>query len=137
MSLQQSVPSSDAVSGTEIYKALTERISHLEYILKEKESQATSSAPEESKTPSLSEFNDEELVRYVFFVTRPLTLHLSQREKERRVAEEKRIQEGSRLRKQREQLTAELNEVKAQLIKRQSLEEIKTLVASFNVNIPS
>jgi len=57
-----------------------------------------------------------------------------QREKERRAAEEKRIQEGSRLRKQREQLTAELNEVKAQLIKRQSLEEMKTLVASFNVN---
>ncbi|KAI0001315.1 BRE1-domain-containing protein [Russula compacta] len=111
----QSVPSSDAVSGTEIYKALTERISHLEYILKEKESQASSSAPEEPKTPSLAESNDEEL-----------------REKERRVAEEKRIQEGSRLRKQREQLTAELNEVKAQLIKRQSLEEMKTLVASFN-----
>jgi E3 ubiquitin-protein ligase BRE1 len=52
------------------------------------------------------------------------------REKERRVAEEKRIQEGSRLRKQREQLTAELNEVKVQLIKRQSLEEVKTLVNS-------
>ena len=56
-----------------------------------------------------------------------------QREKERRTAEEKRIQEGSRLRKQREQLTAELNEVKAQLIKRQSLEEMKALVASYNV----
>jgi hypothetical protein len=56
-----------------------------------------------------------------------------QREKERRVAEEKRIQEGSRLRKQREQLTAELNEVKVQLIKRQSLEEVKTLVNSCTV----
>jgi hypothetical protein len=59
-----------------------------------------------------------------------------QREKERRAAEEKRIQEGSRLRKQREQLTAELNEVKAQLTKRQSLEEIKALIASYNVNVP-
>jgi hypothetical protein len=58
-----------------------------------------------------------------------------QREKERRAAEEKRIQEGSRLRKQREQLSAELSEVKAQLIKRQSLEEVKTLVASCNVNV--
>jgi hypothetical protein len=56
-----------------------------------------------------------------------------QREKDRRAAEEKRVQEGSRLRKQREQLTAELNEVKAQLIKRQSLEEMKALVASYNV----
>jgi len=59
-----------------------------------------------------------------------------QREKERRAAEEKRIQEGSRLRKQREQLTAELNEVKAQLTKRQSLEEMKTLITSYNVNVP-
>ncbi len=58
-----------------------------------------------------------------------------QREKERRAAEEKRIQEGGRLRKQREQLTAELNEVKAQLIKRQSLEEVKTLVTSFTVSV--
>ena len=58
-----------------------------------------------------------------------------QREKERRAAEEKRIQEGSRLRKQREQLTAELNEVKAQLIKRQSLEEVKTLVNSCTVSV--
>jgi hypothetical protein len=58
-----------------------------------------------------------------------------QREKERRASEEKRIQEGSRLRKQREQLSAELSEVKAQLIKRQSLEEVKTLVASCNVNV--
>ncbi|KAI9511166.1 BRE1 E3 ubiquitin ligase-domain-containing protein [Russula earlei] len=113
--LTQSVPSNDAISGTEIYKALIERISHLEYILKEKESQVNSSASEDPKTPSPSESNDEEL-----------------REKERRAAEEKRIQEGSRLRKQREQLTAELNEVKAQLIKRQSLEEMKTLVSSFN-----
>jgi hypothetical protein len=56
-----------------------------------------------------------------------------QKEKERRAAEEKRIQEGSRLRKQREQLNAELTEVKAQLIKRQSLEEMKALVASYNV----
>jgi hypothetical protein len=56
-----------------------------------------------------------------------------QKEKERRAAEEKRIQEGSRLRKQREQLNAELTEVKAQLIKRQSLEEMKALVASHNV----
>jgi hypothetical protein len=61
-----------------------------------------------------------------------------QKEKERRAAEEKRIQEGSRLRKQREQLNAELTEVKAQLIKRQSLEEMKVLVASYNVivNLP-
>ena len=51
------------------------------------------------------------------------------------MAEEKRIQEGSRLRKQREQLTAELNEVKAQLIKRQSLEEVKTLVNSCTVSV--
>jgi hypothetical protein len=58
-----------------------------------------------------------------------------QREKERRAAEEKRIQEGSRLRKQREQLTAELNEVKSQLTKRHSLEEMKTLIASYNVNV--
>ncbi|KAI0302634.1 BRE1 E3 ubiquitin ligase-domain-containing protein [Russula brevipes] len=113
--LTQSVPSNDAVSGTEIYKALTERISHLEYILKEKESQANVPASEDAKTPSSSESNDEEL-----------------REKERRIAEEKRIQEGSRLRKQREQLTAELNEVKSQLIKRQSLEEMKTLIASYS-----
>ena len=56
-----------------------------------------------------------------------------QKEKERRTAEEKRIQEGSRLRKQREQLNAELTEVKAQLIKRQSLEEMKALVVSYNV----
>jgi hypothetical protein len=56
-----------------------------------------------------------------------------QREKERRAAEEKRIQEGSRLRKQREQLNAELTEVKAQLIKRQSLEEMKALAASYSV----
>jgi hypothetical protein len=56
-----------------------------------------------------------------------------QKEKERRAAEEKRIQEGSRLRKQREQLNAELIEVKAQLIKRQSLEEMKALVASYSV----
>jgi len=72
-------------------------------------------ASEDAKTPSPSESNDEEL-----------------REKERRTAEEKRIQEGSRLRKQREQLTAELNEVKSQLIKRQSLEEMKTLIASYS-----
>ena len=65
------------------------------------------------------------------FVVKPAL----QREKERRVAEEKRIQEGSRLRKQREQLTAELNEVKAQLIKRQSLEEVKTLVNSCTVSV--
>jgi hypothetical protein len=58
-----------------------------------------------------------------------------QREKERRAVEEKRIQEGSRLRKQREQLTAELNEVKAQLTKRHSLEEMKTLIASYTVNV--
>lgn len=58
---------------------------------------------------------------------------LLQKEKERRASEEKRIQEGSRLRKQREQLNAELTEVKAQLIKRQSLEEMKALVASYNV----
>jgi hypothetical protein len=56
-----------------------------------------------------------------------------QKEKERRTAEEKRIQEGSRLRKQREQLNAELTEVKTQLIKRQSLEEMKALVVSYNV----
>jgi hypothetical protein len=56
-----------------------------------------------------------------------------QKEKERRSAEEKRIQEGSRLRKQREQLNAELTEVKAQLIKRQSLEEMKALLASYSV----
>jgi hypothetical protein len=56
-----------------------------------------------------------------------------QKEKERRAAEEKRIQEGSRLRKQREQLNAELAEVKAQLIKRQSLEEMRALVASYGV----
>ncbi|KAI0281031.1 BRE1 E3 ubiquitin ligase-domain-containing protein [Russula aff. rugulosa BPL654] len=110
-----SVPSNDAFSGTEIYKALIERIAQLEYILKEKESQVNSSAPEDPKTPSLSESNDEELVQ-----------------KERRSAEEKRIQEGSRLRKQREQLNAELTEVKAQLIKRQSLEEMKALLASYS-----
>jgi len=113
--LTQNVPSNEVISGTEIYKALIERISYLEYILKEKESQVNSSVSEDPKTPSHSESNDDEL-----------------REKERRIAEEKRIQEGSRLRKQREQLTAELSEVKAQLIKRQSLEEMKTLVASFN-----
>ncbi|KAI0000527.1 hypothetical protein BJV77DRAFT_393247 [Russula vinacea] len=113
--LTQSVPSSDAFSGTEIYKAFIDRIAQLEYVLKEKESQVNSSVPEEPKTPSPSESNDEEL-----------------REKDRRAAEEKRIQEGSRLRKQREQLTAELNEVKAQLIKRQSLEEMKALVTSYN-----
>jgi len=67
----------------------------------------------------------------VCFVVKPAL----QREKERRAAEEKRIQEGSRLRKQREQLTAELNEVKAQLIKRQSLEEFKTLVTSCTVSV--
>lgn len=67
----------------------------------------------------------------VWFVVKPAL----QREKERRAAEEKRIQEGSRLRKQREQLTAELNEVKAQLIKRQSLEEVKTLVTSCTVSL--
>ncbi|KAF8482639.1 BRE1 E3 ubiquitin ligase-domain-containing protein, partial [Russula ochroleuca] len=111
----QSVPSSDAFSGTEIYKALIDRIAQLEYVLKEKESLVNPSVPEEPKTPSPSESNDEEL-----------------REKDRRAAEEKRIQEGSRLRKQREQLTAELNEVKAQLVKRQSLEEMKALVASYN-----
>ena len=70
-------------------------------------------------------------IRLVCFVVKPPL----QREKERRVAEEKRIQEGSRLRKQREQLTAELNEVKAQLIKRQSLEEVKTLVNSCTVSV--
>jgi len=59
-----------------------------------------------------------------------------QKEKERRTAEEKRIQEGSRLRKQREQLNAELTEVKAQLIKLHSLEEMKALVASYNVMSP-
>ncbi|KAN0112027.1 BRE1 E3 ubiquitin ligase domain containing protein [Russula decolorans] len=112
--LTHSVPSNDAFSGTEIYKALIERIAQLEYILKEKESQVNSSVPEDPKTPSLSESNDEEL-----------------KEKERRAAEEKRIQEGSRLRKQREQLNAELAEVKAQLIKRQSLEEMRALVASY------
>lgn len=63
------------------------------------------------------------------------TIFILQREKERRAAEEKRIQEGSRLRKQREQLTAELNEVKSQLAKRHSLEEMKTLMASYNVNV--
>jgi hypothetical protein len=71
-------------------------------------------------------------IRIVCFVAKPAL----QREKERRAAEEKRIQEGSRLRKQREQLTAELNEVKAQLIKRQSLEEVKTLVNSCTVSVP-
>jgi cell shape-determining protein MreC len=75
-------------------------------------------------------------VRSVFSRPAFQTAFILQREKERRAAEEKRIQEGSRLRKQREQLTAELNEVKAQLIKRQSLEEMKTLIASFNVNAP-
>jgi hypothetical protein len=65
-SLQQSVPSNDAVSGTEVYKALTERIFHLEHTLKEKEAQAKLPAPEDSKIPSPSESNDEELVRPAF-----------------------------------------------------------------------
>jgi len=86
--------------------------------------------------PSPSESNDEELVRQVFLSDALYSALSCQREKDRRAAEEKRIQEGSRLRKQREQLTAELSEVKAQLIKRQSLEEVKTLVASCNVNVP-
>lgn len=60
------MPSNDAFSGTEIYKALIERVAQLEYILKEKETQVNSSAPEDSKTPSLSESNDEELVREDF-----------------------------------------------------------------------
>ncbi|KAI0305442.1 BRE1-domain-containing protein [Multifurca ochricompacta] len=110
----QSVPSNDAVTGTELFKALTDRIFHLEYALKEKETQTKVPASEDSKVFPPCEVNDEELVQ-----------------KERRAAEEKRIQEGSRLRKQREQLTAELNEVRAQLIKRQSLEEAKTLLASY------
>ncbi|KAH9058832.1 BRE1 E3 ubiquitin ligase-domain-containing protein [Lactarius vividus] len=110
--LTVSAPSSD-IAGTEIFKILAERISHLEHTLKEKEAQAKVPSPDESRVLPNPESNDEEL-----------------REKERRAAEEKRIQEGSRLRKQREQLTAELNEVKAQLIKRQSLEEFKTLITS-------
>ncbi|KAI0256288.1 BRE1 E3 ubiquitin ligase-domain-containing protein [Lactifluus subvellereus] len=134
-SLQASVPSNDAVSRTEIYKALTERIAHLEYTLKEKETQAKLPVPEDSKMPSPFESNDEELVRQVFSSNSLYSTLSCQREKERRAAEEKRIQEGSRLRKQREQLTAELSEVKAQLIKRQSLEEAKTLVASCNSRI--
>ncbi|KAH9176745.1 hypothetical protein EDB89DRAFT_98204 [Lactarius sanguifluus] len=101
------------IAGTEMFKILAERISHLEHTLKEKEAQTKIPSPEESRVLPNPESNDEELV-----------------EKERRAAEEKRIQEGSRLRKQREQLTAELNEVKAQLIKRQSLEEFKTLLTS-------
>jgi hypothetical protein len=55
-----------------------------------------------------------------------------QKEKGRRAAEEKHIQEGSKLRKQRE-YNAELTKVKAQLIKRQSLEEMKAPAASCNV----
>jgi hypothetical protein len=46
-----------------MYKALVDRIAQLEYILKEKEFQVNSSAPEDPKTPSPSESNDEELVR--------------------------------------------------------------------------
>ncbi|KAH9083872.1 BRE1 E3 ubiquitin ligase-domain-containing protein [Lactarius deliciosus] len=107
------------IAGTEIFKILAERISHLEHTLKEKEAQAKIPSPEESRVLPNPESNDEELVCLA-----PLS------EKERRATEEKRIQEGSRLRKQREQLTAELNEVKAQLIKRQSLEEFKTLITS-------
>ncbi|KAF8270270.1 BRE1 E3 ubiquitin ligase-domain-containing protein [Lactarius quietus] len=106
-------PSSDIIASTDIYKLLIERVSHLEHTLKEKESQIKAPLPEEPKVQPIAESTEEEL-----------------REKERRAAEDKRIQEGSRLRKQREQLTAELNEVKAQLIKRQSLEEVKTLVNS-------
>ena len=74
-------------------------------------------------------------MRSVFLRHAFQTISILQREKERRAAEEKRIQEGSRLRKQREQLTAELNEVKVQLTKRQSLEEMKTLIASYSVNV--
>ncbi|KAH8995705.1 BRE1-domain-containing protein [Lactarius akahatsu] len=110
--LTVSAPPSD-IASTEVFKILAERISHLEHTLKEKEAQTKIPSPEESRVLPNPESNDEEL-----------------REKERRAAEEKRIQEGSRLRKQREQLTAELNEVKAQLIKRQSLEEFKTLITS-------
>jgi hypothetical protein len=79
-SLQQNVPSSEAVSGTEIYKALIERISYLEYILKEKESQVNSSVSEDPKTPSHSESNDEELVRPVLSL-RVSQLHLHYRER--------------------------------------------------------
>ncbi|KAI9456516.1 BRE1 E3 ubiquitin ligase-domain-containing protein, partial [Lactarius psammicola] len=120
--LTVSAPSNETIASTEVYKIMTERIAHLEYTLKEKEAQAKVPSPEESKVLPISESNDEELVRRA-----SLSCAL---EKERRAAEEKRIQEGSRLRKQREQLTAELNEVKAQLIKRQSLEEFKTLISS-------
>ena len=65
-SLQQSIPSNEAISGTEIYKALTKRIFHLEHTLKEKETQTKLPAPEDPKLPSPSESNDEEQVSQAF-----------------------------------------------------------------------
>ncbi|KAH9047810.1 hypothetical protein EDB84DRAFT_423293 [Lactarius hengduanensis] len=59
--LTVSAPSSD-IAGTEIFKILAERISHLEHTLKEKEAQAKIPSPEESKVLPNSESNDEELV---------------------------------------------------------------------------
>ena len=41
---------------------MTERISHLEHTLKERETQAKVPSPEESKVQSIPESNDEELV---------------------------------------------------------------------------
>ncbi|KAI0268772.1 BRE1 E3 ubiquitin ligase-domain-containing protein [Gloeopeniophorella convolvens] len=114
----QGPPSFETIEATDVWKQLTEKASFLEHTLKE--TQARLLPPEPPKPQSPSGTSDAE-----------------QMQKERRAAEEKRIQEGSRLRRQREQLTAELNEVKAQLIKRQSSEEVRALVASYTNRIES
>ncbi|KAH9040132.1 BRE1-domain-containing protein, partial [Lactarius pseudohatsudake] len=103
-----SAPSSD-IAGTEIFKILAERISHLEHTLRRRKLKPKSPLRRSRRS---------------YQIPSQMTRSCGA------AAEEKRIQEGSRLRKQREQLTAELNEVKAQLIKRQSLEEFKTLITS-------